>query len=119
MNTFLLWFIVVISFAHLLYSGDAAWFTKESMLESGIFLSSVVIYNLTRRRHFRIQKLGTLYLAFWTTKFTFHFLDRILLSYNIDILKQIIFITAPIFLSIFAVAYLILREVEEQWNRKK
>jgi hypothetical protein len=118
-NSALLVFVCIITYAHLLFDGDLAWYTKESMYSSGLFLTAVVIYNLTRRRIYGVQKLGTLYLCFWFTRFVFHFVDRILLDvYKMDIEKVNLIIGMPIFFMFFVTAYLILNRLEKQWNRK-
>lgn len=120
-NSALLVFTALISWAHLLFKENVylAFYTKESMYSGGLFLTSVVIYNLTRRRHYRVQQLGTLHLCFWFTRFVFHFADRILLDiFHIDIEKINLILGMPIFFIFFVVAYLIMWGLEKQWNKK-
>lgn len=118
-NSVLLIFICIITYAHLLFSGDLAWYTKESMYSSGLFLNAVVIYNLTRRRHYRVQQLGTLYLCFWFTRFIFHFADRILLDCcNIDLATETKYILLSISALFFISSYFIMNKLEKQWNKK-
>jgi hypothetical protein len=117
-NSFLLVLTALITWLHLLFNGDAAWYVKESTHSSALFLNSIVIYNLTRRRHYGVQQLGTLYLCFWFARLVFHFVDRILYLYGVDIEKINFIVGMPIFFLFFVAAYLIMRKLEKQWNKR-
>lgn len=115
MNIILLILSSFLSFAFLLFEGDIAWFTKETFWVLSSFLTSVVIYNLTRRRIYKIRVLGFLYFLFWSFSLLFHIVDKTLMSFGIYILSDLVFYTMPFYITILCFAFWVLWKI---WKKR-
>jgi len=118
MNALCLVLSVLVIFLHLLFTGETAWFIKETSWATSSFLTSIVIYNLTRRRIYEIQVLGFLYLLFRTLALLFNLVDKILMFFGIYILSDLIFYTVPLFLTILIFAYFTIRKFIKRWVKR-